>query len=122
MKKAVVLPLCVSLLALGAVPAIAGGASEVEIKIRNSAPAFHGNVQSSESACEKQRAVFLYRVRSGLDKLLGDDQTNGQGRWEILEGEQFTLKSGIYYAQAPRLGLESGVECRRDNSRKISVD
>ncbi len=120
MKKTLVAPLCLSFLAFAASPALGGGTANVEITIQDSAPIFHGKVSSSRDECSAKRVVYLFRVKNGPDKLLGTDETNGQGQWKILQ-DQFTLKPGVYYAKAPKLNLESGATCLPDKSDNVIV-
>ncbi|HEX5929213.1 MAG TPA: hypothetical protein VFY48_07460 [Solirubrobacterales bacterium] len=75
-------------------------------------PAFNGTVQSSKSACRKNRTVKLYRVAGGPDKLLGTDKTNKKGKWQIPA----KLKSGNYYAKTPKKGT-----CGADKSGILPV-
>jgi len=124
MRKAIAFPLCLSLLAFAAPPAVGGGAANVKIGIKSYLPSFHGKVDSPRPACKERRVVYLYRKKGNRevpDRLLGQDLTGRSGRWEILEGEQFTLTPGIYYAVAPPLPLGSGAECQGDRSRKAYV-
>jgi hypothetical protein len=122
MKKAFAVPMSVALIALAASPASAGDPpAEVEVLIRDNAPAFHGKVVSDEPECYQMRSVDLFRVKDGPNKLLGTDLTTNTGRWDILE-DQFNLRSGVYYAKAFGLSLESGTECKGDKSEKVFVD
>lgn len=100
-----------------------------KVTISKQAPAFHGKVRSDEQRCVKQRKVkLLRRKRAGRPaKLLGTDRTDGRGRWEVTEPDEFTLKSGIYFARAPRKVLDAtpmsvATVCDRDRSRKVVVD
>jgi hypothetical protein len=110
--------------AIAAIPALATQTVKIDSKvtISNNAPAFHGRVKSSNSACEQQRKVKLFKKRSGADKLLGKDKTNNHGKWEIVVQP---LKSGAYYAKVVR--REEGTAgtifvCRGDRSRTIPID
>ena len=116
---------CVALAgaAIAAIPAL-GAIVKIDSKvtISNNAPAFHGRVKSSNTACEQQRKVKLFKQRSGADKLLGKDKTNHHGKWEIVVQP---LKSGAYYAKVVR--REEGTAgttfvCRGDRSRTIVID
>jgi hypothetical protein len=109
--------------AIAAIPAL-GAIVKINSKvtISNNAPAFHGRVKSSNTACEQQRKVKLFKQRSGADKLLGKDKTNHHGKWEIVVQP---LKSGAYYAKVVR--REEGTAgttfvCRGDRSRTIVID
>jgi hypothetical protein len=97
-----------------------------DLEMRDSAPAFHGKVKSDSDLCIGDRKVNLYRrKRPGRPRhLLGTDYSNPQGRWAVLE-DQFTLRSGIYFAIAPKTLDESTplpTVCLRDKSNRVVVD
>ena len=111
-----------------AIPVFAAGQGQtVEIdgalKIRNRAPAFHGRVTADNDACAIQREVKLFkRHRTGGRKLLATGISETNGHWEIPIDP---LKSGIYFATAPR--REEGTAgtiyaCVRLKSRTLVVD
>src|SRR4051794_19270467 len=89
------------LLALAvAVPAAATQTVHIqsEIKLRNHAPAFHGRITSSNSACEEIRSVKMFKLRrNGSKKLLGETTSDLEGKWTVLVDP---LKSGAYFAVA----------------------
>ena len=122
MKKVVAASLCLSFFAFGPSSALGGAAADVQVIVKMSPPLFHGKVVSSKAECREHRTVLFYREKASGDKIVGDDETSGQSRWKILAGEQFTVKPGEYYAKAPALSLESGVECKQDKSPKIPVE
>ena len=108
--------------AIAAPHAIAGVQKyESHIGISDMAPAFHGDVDAEVPQCVPNRIVRLYRERTGEDKLLGQDQTDGTGEWAITEPDEFTLKSGVYYAKVTAT-IVGGDRCQRDRSRKLFVD
>jgi hypothetical protein len=117
----------VAIAALAAPLAVAGGGNVVEIettvKLRESFPAFHGKVKSDNEACVYPRRVKLFKQRrNGGRKLLGTDQTDMNGRWEVIVDP---LKSGAYLAVAKR--REEGTAgtiyvCARDRSKIAVVD
>jgi hypothetical protein len=94
---------------------------ESHIGISDRAPAFHGDVDAEVPQCVPARIVRLYREKTGEDKLLGQDQTDGTGEWAITEPDDFTLKSGLYYAKVTAT-IVGADRCKRDRSRKIFVD
>jgi hypothetical protein len=113
-------------LAAVAVPAAeAGGPAHVQgvVKIRNSAPAFHGRVVAENSSCNGPRPLKLYeRKRNGDRKLLGKTTADLDGKWQVLVDP---LKSGVYFATAPKADRnDGGVEfvCERAKSRELFVD
>ena len=94
--------------------------------MRQTAPAFHGKVKSDSDLCIADRRVKLYRrKRAGRPKhLLGTDRSDENGRWAVLE-DQFTLRSGIYFAVTNKILDESTplpTFCTRAKSRKVVVD
>jgi hypothetical protein len=112
-----------------AVTASAGDVAtfDTRLSIRDSAPAFHGKVRSDSDACVGDRKVRLYRKRrpDRPKRLLGTDRSSGNGRWQVLEPNEFTLTSGIYFARTRRIINDSTpvpTVCERDKSRKIVVD
>ena len=102
----------------------ARGQFESHIGISAKCPAFHGDVDAEEQQCVPHRIVRLYRVRDNHDKLLGQDQTDVTGKWEISEASDgFILKSGGYYAKVNASFAGDGDRCTKDKSSKIvSVD
>jgi hypothetical protein len=122
--------IAVAALIFAAVPgfALAGGPGQTveldsNVKIREAFPAFHGKVKSHNAACVEQRRVKLFKERrSGGRKLLGFDQTDGDGKWFV---EVDPLKSGAYFAVAKR--REEGTAgtifvCLRARSKTVVVD
>jgi hypothetical protein len=110
--------------AVAAVPALATNVVKIDSKVTISAhaPAFHGRVKSDNHACETGRKVKLFKRRHGPDHLLGHDETNHKGRWQVGVNP---LSSGAYYAKVTR--REEGTAgtiyvCRRDRSRTRVVD
>jgi hypothetical protein len=110
--------------AVAAVPALATNVVKIDSKVTISAhaPAFHGRVKSDNHACETGRKVKLFKRRHGPDHLLGHDETNHRGRWQVGMNP---LSSGAYYAKVTR--REEGTAgtiyvCRRDRSRTRVVD
>ena len=94
---------------------------ESKIRLKDSAPAFHGKVKSDSSLCVPNRKVRLFKVRRGSrpDKLLGKTRTDFEGRWEILR----TPKSGVYYAKVNQLAQETPqLLCLPDKSKKVVID
>jgi hypothetical protein len=114
----------------GALAAIASAGDvatfSTRVVIRETAPAFHGKVRSDEDKCAEDRKVkLLRRTRRGRPtRLLGTDLTNDNGKWAITEPDEFTLKSGIYFARAPKTIVHTPVAtvCEKDRSRKVVVD
>lgn len=120
-----------SVLALGILTSLASAGDvatfDTNLKIRSSAPAFHGKVKSDSDLCVADRKVKLFRKRrpGRPVRLLGSDRSDDNGRWAVLEPAEFTLTSGIYFAKTRRI-LDKSTPlptfCTRDKSRKIVVD
>jgi hypothetical protein len=108
--------------------ALAGDVATFDTKvgIANQAPAFHGKLRSDEPACvEDRRVKLLRRTRPGRPaRVLGRDKTGRRGRWAITEPDEFTLRSGIYFARAKRKIIKTPLPtiCDRGRSKKIFVD
>jgi hypothetical protein len=120
----------VAALVVAVIPALAfaggpGQTVEIEsvVKIRNSAPAFHGRVIADNEACSAQRLVKTFKLRrSGGKKLLGSGTADDAGKWAVPFDK---LGSGAYFAVAPR--VEQGTAgtiyvCLRAKSRTLVVD
>jgi hypothetical protein len=97
-----------------------------KVTMSKQAPAFHGKVKSDEDMCvEDRRVKLLRRKRPGRPwRVLGKDRAEDNGRWAITEPDEFTLRSGIYIARAPRSIVHTPVAtiCAKDRSRKVVVD
>jgi hypothetical protein len=123
-RRAALIVCAVLTAAAAAVPAFATNVVKIDSKVTISAhaPAFHGRVTSDNHACETGRKVKLFKRRHGPDHLLGHDETNHKGRWQVGVNP---LSSGAYYAKVTR--REEGTAgtiyvCRRDRSRTRVVD
>jgi len=103
--------------------ATAGGSIPTVLKMRNTAPAFHGKVRSDVPECESDRRVKLFRERrNGSRKVLGRTDSGPDGKWLI---EVDPLRSGAYFAKAKQHLVEvNGVTllCLPDFGRTIVVD
>ena len=123
----IALAAALTLAASGSSLAVAGGTNTVtidsEIVMRDSFPAFHGKVKSSNSACLQPRLVKLFKQRrNGGRKLLGTAHTDSAGRWQVIVDP---LSSGAYRSVVKQ--REEGTAgtifvCARDKSRIIAVD
>ena len=123
----VALAMAVVLAVSGSSLAVAGGTNTVtidsEIVMRNSFPAFHGKVKSSNSACLQPRLVKLFKLRrNGGRNLLGKTHTDSAGRWAVIVDP---LSSGAYRSVVKQ--REEGTAgtifvCARDRSRIVVVD
>ena len=120
---AAVLALVTSVSAIG----VAGATNTVEIDsqiiLRESFPAFHGKVKSSNEACTEQRLVKLFKKkRNGGRKLLGETHTNNAGRWQVIVDP---LSSGAYRAVVKQRSEGTAgtiFVCLRDKSQIAVVD
>ncbi len=96
---------------------------DTEVKIRDSAPAFHGKVVADNENCVADRTVKVFkRKHDGGKKLLGKDHAANSGKWTVLFDK---LTSGEYFAVAP--SVEQGTagtiyDCLRGKSRVLAVD
>ena len=119
-RKVLAIGICLASFAALAAVASARLTFDSTIKLYDSAPAFHGRVNSEGgSFCVENRKVKMFKRRNGPDRLLGRDHTNHEGRWTI----HFPPPSGVYYARVKELSSASlDVTCRRDKSNVIVID
>jgi hypothetical protein len=93
------------------------------LKMRNSAPAFHGKVRSAAPECEADRRVKLFKERrSGARTVLGRTESDPDGGWLIPVDP---LRSGAYIAKVKQHLVEIdglAVRCEPDFGRAIVVD
>ncbi len=114
-----------AVLAVGAGAFAQGQTVEIEaaVKLRDSAPAFHGKVVADNENCVEDRTVKMFKQkRSGGKKLLGKDHAANNGKWKVLFDK---VTSGGYFAVAP--SVEQGTagtiyDCLRAKSRVLAVD
>jgi hypothetical protein len=118
-----VLALAISGLAVTAAPATNTVKINSRIIMRQTFPAFHGKVKSSNEACVQDRVVKLFKKRrNGGRRLLGKTDTNGAGKWKVIVDP---LKSGVYRAVVKRRAEGTAgtiFVCRRDGSKRAFVD
>jgi hypothetical protein len=118
-----VLALVVSGSAIG----VAGATNTVEIDseiiLRETFPAFHGKVTSSNAACTQQRLVKLFKLRrNGGRTLLGTTHTDLAGKWQVIVDP---LSSGAYRAVVKQRAEGTAgtiFVCLRDKSQIAVVD
>jgi len=120
---AAVLTLAVSGLAAGAVSATNTVEIKSRIVMRESFPAFHGKVKSSNEACVQNRVVKLFKKRrNGGRRLLGKTHTNSKGKWKVIVDP---LSSGVYRSVVKRRSEGTAgtiFVCLRDSSKRVAVD
>lgn len=115
--------------ALAATAAIAfAGVSETvptNLKIRNSAPAFHGKVKTDVPDCESDRRVKLFRAQFGKGtaprELVGRTNSNRKGKWYVPAEP---LLDGDYFAKAKQhiVNIDGVlVRCEPDFSSTVRV-
>ena len=91
--------------------------------MRETFPAFHGKVTSSNAACTQNRLVKLFKKRqNGGRKVLGKTDTDLAGKWQVIVDP---LKSGLYRSVVKQ--REEGTAgtifvCARDKSQQVFVD
>ena len=94
-----------------------------QIILRETFPAFHGKVKSSNEACVQNRLVKLFKKkRSGGRKLLGKTHTDSAGKWAVIVDP---LSSGVYRAVVKQRAEGTAgtiFVCLRDKSRRAVVD
>jgi hypothetical protein len=96
---------------------------KTEVKLRNSAPAFHGKVTADNENCVEDRQVKMFKAkRDGGKKLLGKTHAANSGKWTVPFEN---ISSASYFALAPK--VEQGTAgtiyvCLKAKSRTITVD
>ena len=118
---ALALVLAVPLLVATATIAGAHNASfSSSVSIDYDRPNFEGQVQSERERCEQGRTVSVFKVLDGPDRLIGTDETNGNGSYSVPQaGAQ-----GRFYARVARLvfgGYGHRHVCQGDTSGRIQV-
>ena len=124
-KLAVAAVLALGVSAAATTGAGAGNIVEIdsEIVMRETFPAFHGKVTSSNAACTQNRLVKLFKKRqNGGRKILGKTNTDLAGKWQVIVDP---LKSGLYRSVVKQ--REEGTAgtifvCARDKSQQAFVD
>jgi hypothetical protein len=124
-KLAVAAVLALGVSALATTGAGAGNIVVIdsEIVMRETFPAFHGKVTSSNAACTQNRLVKLFKKRqNGGRKILGKTNTDLAGKWQVIVDP---LKSGLYRSVVKQ--REEGTAgtifvCARDKSQRVFVD
>ena len=58
---------------------------ETKLTITKEKCCVEGDVVAGAKQCKQKRQVVLYKRRSGADRKLGTDRSNGQGRWEMAK-------------------------------------
>ena len=115
--------LATSGLAVTAAPATNTVEINSRIVMRQSFPAFHGKVKSSNEACVQNRLVKLFKKkRNGGRRLLGKTHTSNDGKWAVIVDP---LSSGVYRAVVKRRAEGTAgttFVCRRDSSKRAVVD
>jgi hypothetical protein len=104
------------LVTLASSVALAAGRVEVGSRVTLEQDyAFHGKVFSKRDACERNRTVAVYLVKSGADGLYDTTKSNAEGEWEILAG----APNGDFYAVARARSIDKGTTtlvCKRAES------
>ena len=120
---AAILALVGSGLAISAANATNTVEIDSQIILRETFPAFHGKVTSSNEACVQNRLVKLFKKkRSGGRKLLGKTHTDSAGHWAVIVDP---LSSGVYRAVVKQRAEGTAgtiFVCLRDKSQRAVVD
>ena len=80
---------------------------------------FDGKVKSPKRACRRGRTVQVKLVLPGPDQIIGTDQSDAQGNWEVDAGG--FAASGAYYARAKKKKLRPRRICRKAKSPIVLV-
>jgi len=68
---------------------------------------FKGSLSSPVTGCKAGRAVSIWRVRAGADKLVGTATTRSDGTYKLVRAKSL----GKYYATSPLLAVTDVAEC-----------
>jgi hypothetical protein len=68
---------------------------------------FKGVLSSPVVGCQASRAVTIWKVRSGADKLVGTATTSSAGSYKLKRAKHL----GRYYATSPRVAVTDVAEC-----------
>jgi len=106
--------------AIAVSPALGAGGTSTKVTIKGSDGNYYGYVKSSDSSCESNRTVKVYKMRGDspspkTDKEIGSDiaQPNGpDGMWNIGNSG---YKHGDFYAK-----VKKSDGCASDISKVIS--
>lgn len=95
---------------------------DTQVKLRDSAPAFHGKVLADNENCVEDRLVKMFRKKRNGKQLLGKTHASDSGRWKVPFDN---LSTAAYYAVAPK--VEQGTAgtiyvCLRAKSNFVAVD
>ena len=95
-----------------------------QISIHERALHFHGRVTASNSACESDRRVVLYRrFLNGTRQALGRTKTDQSGRWRIHISGSAGISMARFFAKARRRseGTAGTIYiCQRARSKTVS--
>ena len=107
--------------------ALAGGTSyptsftKFKYEIDNGQASFKGKIDSPKSNCIPDRKVKLIRKKNGDEKKVGDDKTNGKGKFAIDLGSG-PPKDGKYYAEVKAATVgNNGNSCLAKTSGSIKL-
>ncbi|MDQ2676986.1 MAG: hypothetical protein M3Y34_09270 [Actinomycetota bacterium] len=81
--KAVIGSAVAAIALTGAGPAVAGGATDSKVTLKEVGSEFRGKVTSEKRTCERKRTVYVYRAQDGDDKLIGIDVTDSNGKYAV---------------------------------------
>jgi hypothetical protein len=115
-RRSFLLTALVAALALALLPAASALAKTFKtgVVVSLKVPAFNGNVTSKRGSCLNNRKVKLFRSYDGSTTQLGQDKTNGKGKWVIPVKP---LTSGAYFAKVSKRG-----NCKSGKSQVLTID
>jgi hypothetical protein len=95
--------------------------AEISIAYSKSSDLFKGKVTSDDDACVEKREVKVKKVKPGKDKTVGQDNTDGGGRYAV----KVPNAKGRYYAQSAAYSTEDDtgatVTCAKAKSKTIKA-
>jgi subtilisin-like proprotein convertase family protein len=78
---------------------------------------FKGALASPVGGCAAGRAVSIWKVRDGADKLVGTATTGGDGSYRLKRARH----AGRYYATSPLVAVTDSAECPAVTSKTFKV-
>ena len=99
---------------------------KTKVKLRSSAPIFHGKVLANNEACVQSRKVKMYRrpVGGGAKKPMGKTTAADNGKWKVPVNIPNEPEPQNYFAVAPKVvqGTAGTIcKCLKGKSKKTLI-
>ena len=121
MKRALLVSIALLALLVPAASAKAPTSFNSTITIGKALPLYHGKVRSrTQSNCEPDRRVRLYKKVSGPDVRVGRDRTDEAGKWKIKVPNGDLKPGQRYYATVLAQKPGNQIYCQFDRSDTVT--